>query len=222
MPASCQSVPLAASETMRSQTLSGEGRKSGPTIPALVAAAQAATRSRNTDAAMAMKPARLIRAPIPKSRRRRRRGGAGFAVLPVSALAWFIAAGRRLLRCGDETRIDQIGGSDILGEDAGLLRRLEHVDEGLGREIALERLLVLRQGVVAHAVEGGLEIGQGRADGFGDDLAALGGMRLVILHRLVPGLDQGKDLAGLRLQHFVANDEHVADQPRILARRVEQ
>ena len=70
---------------MRSQTAAGEGRKSGPMRPAPVAAAQAATRIKKTEAAMAMKPARPIRAPMRNSRRRRR----------IGAVTYFAAATKR-------------------------------------------------------------------------------------------------------------------------------
>src|SRR5215218_5938921 len=127
------SWPLRHSSARRLMTCPGEGRNSGRTRPAAVAAYQRTASTANTRAATPRNWAAAMRPPSMKSRRR--------------------ATG--LLRCRiHETAVDRRRQIDVLLQDAGRACRGMHFGYDLAREIAAKLGLVLRHRIIDDAFKG--------------------------------------------------------------------
>ena len=117
----------------------------------------------------------------------------------------------------DEGGIDHLLGRHVRLQEARLLGRRLDVGEGLGGEITGQRRLVLGQRIVFHPVEGAVEVLDRVAHRLGDDGATARHVGVVVLDGVAPALDHGQYFPGLGLEHLVADHQHVADQPGIVA-----
>src|SRR5262245_29234988 len=107
---SAMSWPPAARSPRRFSTLAGEGRKSGLTRPAAVAAHQASPIATKTTAAIRTN-SRVDRRVVRAKRRLAGRGRGRAAMRPPASLRG----------CIDEATVDELAEVDLLGEEARLL-----------------------------------------------------------------------------------------------------